>query len=83
MLQQPGLYLSVPRPSGGDAFVTSVADEEDAAWAGIEAFVMLDYPMDATVYATLFRIAPTGGLASSEAFPISGPEVEKERPRSI
>lgn len=74
--QRPGLYLSVPRPLGGDALVTRVEDEEDAEFAGMESFVCLDYPDDATVYATLYRIGPNGGLLSSRAFPICGPEVE-------
>ena len=71
----PGLYLSVPRPEG-DALVFSVEDEDDALTVGMASFFQLGYGERDTIYATLFRIADNGGLASSQCFPISGPEVE-------
>ena len=73
MTSKPGLYLSVPRPEG-DAIITRVEDREDAEFAGVESFVMAGFEAGETIYATLYRIAENGGLASSECFPISGPE---------
>ncbi len=84
----PGVWLDVPSNSGrhGIAFLShdQVAFAgalhadifEDAVYTGQSIFVALGYEDADTVYATLYQIAPNGGLSWSECFPIAGPEAE-------
>lgn len=81
MTTPAGYYLSVPVPGDVNPIVNYLADattmEEarmDAELAGMESFVLAGYDDDETAYATLYQLAPNGGLVSSECFPISGPE---------
>lgn len=76
-----GFFLSVPVYGRVDPVIMLLADAEsmtdariDADMAGMEAFVMAGYEDSETVYATLYQIAPNGGLVTSECYPISGPE---------
>lgn len=81
MKTQTGFFLSVPVYGDINPIINQLADastiEEarmDAEMAGMESFAMAGYEDSETVYATLYQIAPNGGLAHSECFPISGPE---------
>lgn len=82
MATRPGFYLSVTNTNEPlipiimhfpDA--TSIDEARmDAEIPAMEAFVLAGYEDGETVYATLYQIAPNGGLAHSECYPISGPE---------
>lgn len=78
-----GFFLSVPVYGSVDPIIThldqarSLDDaREDADDKGRVSFMLAGYETMETVYATLYQIAPNGGLAHSECFPISGPETE-------
>lgn len=85
MTQPSGIYLSFPQQDGSHA-VAKIAGErlpyadllasdifEDAVYAGMAAFVGAGYEDSETVYATLYQVAPSGGLDWSQCFPIDGP----------
>jgi hypothetical protein len=81
MTTQTGFFLSVPVDGQVNPITNYLADattlEEarmDAELAGMESFVLAGYETMDTVYATLYQIAPNGGLAHSECFTIDGPE---------
>jgi hypothetical protein len=80
-----GIYISVPTRTGtplteqlsddyapeGMLYSERLADE--AADQGRQLFVAAGYEDDETVWATLYKIAPNGGLEWSQAYPINGP----------
>jgi hypothetical protein len=83
MATAAGFYLSVPVYGSVNPIIMQLADastmteaQMDAEIAGMEAFVMAGYEDAETVYATLYQIAPNGGLVTSECYPISGPEAQ-------
>lgn len=83
MATAAGFYLSVPVYGQVNPIIMQLADAStvdearmDAEMAGMEAFVMAGYEDGETVYATLYQIAPNGGLAYSDCYTICGPEVQ-------
>lgn len=81
--QTAGFFLSVPVDGQTDPIIARLdramtIDEarEDADNAGRCYFIGAGYESSETVYATLYQIATSGGLAHSECFPICGPDVE-------
>ena len=79
-----GFWLSIPNLlNGAEPVITRLPDattmdeaREDAIEAGHIAFTEAGYETMDTVYATLYQIAPNGGLAHSECFTIDGPEAQ-------
>lgn len=78
--QVAGFFLSVPQYDGPH-IITRLADatsmdeaREDAIEAGHIAFMAAGYEDMDMCFATLYQIAPSGGLAHSECFEIYGPE---------
>ncbi len=74
-------FLSVPVYGSVNPIVTTLTDatnideaREDAVEAGHVAFVQAGYEMMDMCLATLYAIAPNGGLAHSECFEVYGPE---------
>jgi hypothetical protein len=81
-----GIYISVPTRTAAP-LIKKISDddvppahllysEEIADEAGDQArllFVAAGYEDDETVWATLYKIAPNGGLEWSQAYPIDGP----------
>jgi hypothetical protein len=79
--QAAGFYLSVPVDGQVNPIIAALPDaatldeaREDAIEAGHLAFVAAGYETMDMCYATLYRIAPNGGLAHSECFEVYGPE---------
>lgn len=84
--REAGIWISVPTRTGsplieqlsddnapaGMRYSERLADE--AADQARQLFVAAGYEDDETVYATLYRIAPNGDLAWSQAYPIDGPD---------
>lgn len=76
-----GFWLSVPVYGQADPIIVCLGDaatmdeaREYAEEDGREAFVLAGYETMDMCYATLYQIAPNGGLAHSECFEIYGPE---------
>lgn len=81
MKTQTGFFLSVPVDGQVDPIIARLADaatldeaREDAIEAGHIAFTEAGYETMDMCYATLYQIAPNGGLAHSECFEVYGPE---------
>jgi len=82
MTAPTGFFLSVPQMDSIDPIITPLADattideaRQDATDAGMVSFVLAGYETMDMVFATLYQIAPNGGLAHSECFEIYGAEV--------
>lgn len=79
--QAAGFYLSVPVYGQVDPIIARLADattieqaREGATEAGMIAFTQAGYESMDMCYATLYQIAPNGGLAHSECFEVYGPD---------
>lgn len=81
MTAQTGFFLSVPVYGSVNPIISRLADaatldeaREDAVEVGHIAFTEAGYETMDMCFATLYQIAPNGGLAHSECFEIYGPE---------
>lgn len=79
--QAAGFYLSVPVYGQVNPIIARLPDattldeaREDAIEAGHIAFTEAGYETMDMAYATLYQIAPNGGLAHSECLEVYGPE---------